>query len=120
MNEELKLISSRLSVLFENKINVQVLPRIHLTKDKLKNIDFLVSTFKIENIQKPYILVKAMLSKENIKEISNEINIYFFKEKLNQDEAYENIDLFDQLDKIVKINDEISSIINNFNIHYID
>ena len=112
------LISSRISNNFYNQVAVSTFSYNDFVSNKYEDVDIIVSTFKIDQSEVPYIKVDPMLPQEDIELISKKISTVSNREILNESQIETN--MLGKISEIAQIASEIESILVDFDLHFID
>lgn len=111
------LISSKLKNIFKEKISVTTYAKDEVDKNILKDIDILVSTFDLEYMTEKSIVINPLLLADDIDKIRQKVDFYAYIEK---DYTQSNSDFLKQLENIKPIVSDITDIVNNFEILYVE
>lgn len=108
-----RLLLSRLTHLFQDKISATIFAEPDLTPDALETIDFLIATYPLENIEKPLLCVHPLLNDSDIEKIMEQIRRCCAKKQ----DCIKHKTEADNANESLFITDEIQSILSSFQIH---
>lgn len=104
------LLSARLQAIFGRELQLKVLDS-DMAAEEAQTLDFIVTTFALGPMEIPSIQVNQLLTDEDIKTIAAMVEHYAVKEQ-KQCPPRQN-----QLRQAIQVTNEISSILNHFNIY---
>lgn len=104
------LLSARLQAIFGRELQLKVLDS-DMAAEEAQALDFIVTTFALGPMEIPSIQVNQLLTEEDIKTIAAMVEHYAVKER-KQCPPRQN-----QLRQAIQVTNEISSILNHFNIY---
>lgn len=112
-----KLISSRMEQIFKEKVITETYGYDQLKEGLPSHLDFIVTTFKLENLSIDHVLVNPLLLEEHLAEISSKVEYY---SSLPEKQTEKNTEQFtSKLDHIACVASNIKYLIENFSLYQI-
>lgn len=112
-----RLLASRLNRIFRNEVNISVLVRDRITENMLDNIDFLVSTFNLNQIDKPSIEVNPMLTEKDIEKIEKYVKHYSGQTKSLKKTEENTQQFLEEVTTALETGNDISHILKSYAVY---